>query len=127
MSDVCADDVLEKLLDEYSVNIAVEDPDLDRNTTATIFALLYIADKLDSIDTRLLKLVTQQKQQPKIKTANAGDHDLVCASEFPSDEPLEPLPEPTYTDAEKQGALNKVIDVTKNLLDEVRAEENQDE
>ncbi len=63
MSDVCADDVLEKLLDEYSVDIAVEDPDLDRNATATIFALLYIADRLDSIDTRLLKLVIQQENQ----------------------------------------------------------------
>ena len=55
-SNLCADDALGDLLKTYSG----ESVDYTDNDTAISFALLYIADKLDSIDTRLFHLVNQE-------------------------------------------------------------------
>lgn len=56
-SNNAADDLLEIFLNEYAHR---RESNLSQINT---FALLYIADKLDSIDTRLLKLVIQQENQ----------------------------------------------------------------
>ena len=55
-SSMAADDLLEIFLDEYACRRQSSPQQI--NT----FALLTIADKLDSIDTRLMHLVRQQEQ-----------------------------------------------------------------